>query len=207
MNSCALQAANEQPNANSEADANEQLMRLARLGGYVGESARSRLIKQHYSWIKQRCFYILGNEADANDAAQEVALRMYRALSKFEGRSSVRTWLHTIAQRECVNLIRKRQRSVLSDHMQALVTLHELDLRECRLNADLPAEAVQQSLEALPVQAKEVLQLRFFSELSLEDIGAVLGISLSATKMRLYRAMDQFKGVYPQSAGDAPVFA
>ncbi len=211
MNICTEKAANQQPNAGLEAkqDASSEakLLRLARLGGYVGERARSRLVQQHYNWIKQRCFYILRNEADANDAAQEVALRMYRAIAKFEGRSSIRTWLHTIVHHECVSLIRKRQRSVLSEHLQALVTLHELDRRDSRSSVELPAEAVHQSLDALPAQAKEVLQLRFFSELSLEDIGVVLGISLSATKMRLYRALEQFKGVYRQSSGDEAMFA
>lgn len=211
MNFRTTQAAHEQPHASSDAQLKasleEKLMRLARLDGYVGERARSQLVQQHYSWIKQRCFYTLGNEADANDAAQEVALRMYRALSKFEGRSSIRTWLHTILHHECVNLIRKRQRSILSEHMQALVALHEIDLRDNRSHAEPATDAVQQSLNALPAQAREVLQLRFISELSLEDIGVVLGISLSATKMRLYRALDQFKGVYRQSDENDVTFA
>ena len=206
MNSCTKPALDLQSQS-STAEAEAKLVKLARLGGYVGEQARSRLIHQHYPWIKQRCFYTLGNESDANDAAQEVALRMYRALPKFEGRSAIRTWLHTILHHECVNLIRKRQRSVLSEHMQALVTLHEIDLRANRSQMEPPTDAVQQSLDALSAQAREVLQLRFISELSLEDIGVVLGISLSATKMRLYRALDQFKRVYRQSDENDVTFA
>lgn len=205
MNFCTNQAANGQPNTSSDT-ADAKLVRMARLGGYVGERARSRLVQQQYRWIKQRCFYTLGNEADANDAAQEVALRMYRALSKFEGRSSIRTWLNTIVHHECVSLIRKRQRSVLSEHMESLITLHEIEQRSGQPSVDLPVEAVQNALNELPSQAKEVLQLRFFSELPLEEIGAVLGISLSATKMRLYRALEQFKGIYRQSNSDDTLF-
>lgn len=206
MNSAINQALDTQPNANSiYSDA--KLVRLARLGGYVGERARSGLVQQHYRWIRQRCFYTLRNEADANDAAQEVALRMYRALLQFEGRSSIRTWLNTIVHHECVSLIRKRQRSVLSEHLQTLITLHEVDQRQVQSHLDVPVEAVHKVLDALPSQAKEVLQLRFFSELPLDEIGAILGISLSATKMRLYRALELFKGVYQQSNSDEAVFA
>ena len=187
--------------------AEASLVRQARLGGYLGEQARARLIQQHYSWIRKRCLQTLRNEAEANDAAQEVALRMYRALPKFEGRSSLCTWLNTIVHHECVSAIRKRQRALLTAHLESLITLYERDQRTTQSGLDIPLIAVHEALDALPSPAKEVLQLRFFSELPLEEIGVILGISLSATKMRLYRAMEQFKKIYRQFNDDEPVFA
>lgn len=186
--------------------ADTALLCRARMGGYVGAQARTRLVQRYYAWIKKRCLQTLGNDAEANDATQEVALRMYRALPDFEGRSSLRTWLNTIVHNECVSVIRKRQRVMLTAHLESLIVLYECDQRISQSSLDFPRNAVREALDALPSQAKEVLQLRFYSELSLTEIGGLLGISLSAAKMRLYRAMDELKEIYQQFNGDEPVF-
>ncbi len=62
---------------------------------------------------------------------------------------------------------------------------------------------VREVLAELPSQASEVLMLRFYSELGLEDIAATLGIGLSAAKMRLYRAIAQFEAKYLATMGPA----
>lgn len=174
------------------------LIRLARVDTALGEAARNRLIKRYDRWITQRCMQTLANEAIAYDAAQEVKLSMYKALRKFEGRSSLRTWLNSIIHNQCVSQIRKRQRATINPQTKALITLYENNQRQVQPDTDLPVEAVNQTLKALPVKAREVLQLRFYKELALEEISQVLGISLSSAKMRLYRALEQFKQVFQQ---------
>ncbi|MGB5324536.1 MAG: RNA polymerase sigma factor [Pseudomonadales bacterium] len=169
------------------------LLRLARLGGYLGEQARTQLVQQQYSWILASCRQTLRNEADAADAAQEAALAMFRALPGFEGRSALRTWLHRIVRNACVSLIRKRQRHAMTEHIESLLEIH---VQQC-LAPDKPdsevVASVRQVLANMNDKSREVLQLRFFNDVSLEDISQTLGIGLSATKMRLYRAMEQFR--------------
>ncbi|MBT8151948.1 MAG: RNA polymerase sigma factor [Gammaproteobacteria bacterium] len=171
------------------------LLRLATLSGYLGDQARSQLVQLHYGWILSNCKRVLRSDADAADAAQEAALAMYRALPRFEGRSSLRTWLYRIVQNACVTLIRKQQQHTMASHLESLLEIH---LQQC-LSASPDVEqsrdivaGVQQTMAGLSKRSREVLQLRFFNELSLEDISITLGISLSAAKMRLYRAIDQF---------------
>tara|TARA_R110000868_G_scaffold411207_4_gene702303 strand:+ start:28455 stop:29177 length:723 start_codon:yes stop_codon:yes gene_type:complete len=183
------------------------LVRLARIDSALGERARCVLIKHHYNWIKQRCLHILANEANAHDAAQDVVILMYRAFPKFEGRSSVRTWLHTIVHNQCVSQIRKRQRSEMTGQQEAVITLYEMDQRHLSGLADLTIDDVRNALANLPLQVSEILQLRFFSEMSLEEISVVLGIGLSACKMRLYRAIDQFKKIYAHESSEQRLFA
>lgn len=144
---------------------------------------------------------ILGNQADADDASQEAALRIYQHLPDFEGRSSLRTWMSTIVTRQCINLMRQNSKTLLQDHIAQMISLHE----EIFLNASpqmQPDErkAVQSVLEDLQPKSRDVLQLRFYSELSLEEISAVLGITLSAAKMRFYRALDHFVHFYGPTA-------
>ena len=202
-----MQSPNTKQERPEQSDADRRLLahvRRARVGGYVGEQARSTLVKEHYSWIVQRCLQTLGNEADALDAAQEVALRMHKSLSRFEGRSSLRTWLNTLIRNECINLIRRQQRVALTGQITALIRIYEEEQRGATPDTDAE-QAVHRALEQLSPEHREVLNLRFFGELPIAEIGRLLGITLSAAKMRLYRAMEAFKAVF--LAGGEPKIA
>ncbi|MDX1735312.1 MAG: RNA polymerase sigma factor [Halioglobus sp.] len=171
----------------------EILLHRARQAGARGERARAALLQRHYGWIQERCARVLRNEADDMDAAQNAAMRIYDNLPGFEGRSSLRTWMSTIITRECLGIVRRGERHLLRDHVAQLILLHEELLRPRQESAESDRDdRVAQTLGNLAPKSREVLQLRFYSDLSLEDISATLGISLSAAKMRLYRALDQF---------------
>lgn len=175
-------------------------IKLARLGGFVGERAKVRLIKDYRLWILKRCGQILRNDADAQDAAQEVMLSMHKALPQFKGNSSLRTWLSTVAHNECVNLIRRQQKNTLTLQIGALVALFEAEQDGNNQVEDTPINAVHDALNSLSGNDREVLHLRFFGELPVAEISSLLGLSLSATKMRLYRALEAFKYQYHGSS-------
>ena len=67
--------------------------------------------------VYARALHILGNSADAQEATQEVFIRAMKAMGKFEGRSQVHTWLHSITTNYCLNQIRnwKRRRELLQE--------------------------------------------------------------------------------------------
>jgi RNA polymerase sigma-70 factor (ECF subfamily) len=181
----------------------EQLLKMSRLGGFIGANARDRLIRMHYSWIKKRCYQILKNEADACDACQEVAIIMQRSLTKFEGRSSLRTWLNTIIRNESISQIRKRNRHIMSEHLEMLLHIHQRQLREEPMDSAGLAPAVSKILTMLSFENREILILRHFREHTLKEISVILNLKLSTTKMRLYRAMEQFKKTYCQITNES----
>jgi len=159
------------------------------------------LIRRHHADLMQRCRARLSNVHDAEDAVQETVLRAYRALSGFKGESSFRTWLCTIADNQCNTLARQRMRFVLSDHLRELIAMAD-EGRQTDGSADEETtKQVREILSRLPAPAREVLMLRFFRELSIEEIARTLGIGLSAAKMRLYRALEQFTDRYPEEHG------
>ncbi|HEY1596218.1 MAG TPA: sigma-70 family RNA polymerase sigma factor [Thermoleophilaceae bacterium] len=88
----------------------DKLLSAARNGD---ESAFGRLVEPYRSELHAHCYRMLGSVHDAEDALQEVLLRAWRALARFEGRSSLRSWLYTIATNTCLNLIAKRPKRVL----------------------------------------------------------------------------------------------
>ena len=87
-----------------------ELLRRAREDG---EGAFRALIEPHHASLHAHCYRMLGSVHDADDALQDALLRAWRGLARFEGRSAVRTWLHTIATNACLDLIGRRPKRVL----------------------------------------------------------------------------------------------
>ncbi len=88
----------------------QDLLQRARAGG---EDAFARLVEPYRGELQAHCYRMLGSVHDAEDALQETLLRAWRALAKFEGRSSLRSWLYTIATNTSLNAIAKRPKRVL----------------------------------------------------------------------------------------------
>ena len=77
------------------------------------EGAYGRLVEPHRGELHAHCYRMLGSVHDAEDALQDAMLRAWRGLPRFEGRSSLRSWLYTIATNACLNAIEKRPKRVL----------------------------------------------------------------------------------------------
>src|SRR3954449_7767774 len=87
-----------------------RLLEAARAGD---EDAFARLVEPHRRALHAHCYRMLGSVADAEDALQEALLNAWRGLAKFEGRSSLRSWLYTIATNACLRAIERRPKRVL----------------------------------------------------------------------------------------------
>src|SRR4051812_18761204 len=88
----------------------QQLIAAARRGD---ETAFGRLVEPRRGELHAHCYRMLGSVQDAEDALQEALLRAWRGLGRFEGRSSLRSWLYTIATNTCLNAIARRPKRML----------------------------------------------------------------------------------------------
>src|SRR6202140_115463 len=77
------------------------------------EGAFASLVEPHRRELHAHCYRMLGSVHDAEDALQDALLRAWRGLKSFEGRSSLRSWLYTIATNACLNQIARRPKRVL----------------------------------------------------------------------------------------------
>lgn len=151
-------------------------------------TAYEALMKRHDQLLYRVCYRFLGNPDDARDVSQEVMIKVFGYLPKFEGRSMFKTWLMQIARNTCFTMQAKlkRQRE-----------LRELLEYETDENAGdrIVTEAmdIDTILSTLNKQDKEVLVMRYIAELQFDEIAEVCDISLSAAKMRVYRATEALK--------------
>jgi RNA polymerase sigma-70 factor (ECF subfamily) len=91
-----------------------ELLKAAREGN---DDAFRRLVERHQKELHAHCYRMLGSVHDADDALQDALLRAWRGLAKFDGRSSLRSWLYRITTNTCLDLISRRPKRVLPiDH-------------------------------------------------------------------------------------------
>jgi len=173
--------------------------------------AFSTLIARHHEFIYCRCLFRLGNQHDAEDATQDIAIRVSNKLHLFQHRSQFKSWLSTVINNYCNTYAKRRARYVTSDHIQQLIEIHEAGSNTCTnasasgfiKTADIdPVERLaeedimHQALSLLSKNTQQLLTLRFYADKSLQEISQIMNLSLSATKARLYRAIEQLKNIY-----------
>lgn len=155
------------------------------------EQLFGELVGPHIEAMRARCQAYLKHPEDAADATQDALLRAYRAVHRFRGDAALRTWLFAIADNACHNLARQRARYVVESDIEPLLA------ERSGLAADVhPHEAddrrsVHLAIARIGASDRDVLQLRYFADLSLAEVAHTLDLGLSATKMRLYRAQAQ----------------
>jgi RNA polymerase sigma-70 factor (ECF subfamily) len=158
---------------------------------------------------------LLHNEAEAEDAAQETAIKVYRNLHLFRGESQFRTWVLSIARNEGIGRLRRTE-SRREDSLDALTDGDSGDFTPAILTSwrEVPAEALEQqelagllrsAIDALPEIYRNVVLLRDVEEMDVRESAAALGISEGAVKVRLHRARALLqRNLAPKLKGFAP---
>ncbi len=152
--------------------------------------AMEQLYHCHQPQIYALCYRLLERAEDAEDAVQATFVRAFRALPRFRGESSARTWLYRIATNEALGMLRRRRDAP---------PIEEADpASPDGAAAVLERLAVRAALARLTPDHRAILVLRAWEELSYTEIAGVLGISLPAVKMRLNRARAEFRKHYEE---------
>jgi RNA polymerase sigma-70 factor (ECF subfamily) len=151
-------------------------------------TAYEALMKRHEKLLHRVCYRLLGNEEDAYDISQEVMVKVFGYLPKFEGRSTFKTWLMQIARNTCFTMQAKIKRQ--REFKEMLEKESENEPADRIITEKMDVESI---LSTLNKQDREVLIMRFIAELQFDEISEVCDISLSAAKMRVYRATEALK--------------
>ena len=153
-----------------------------------------RLLEDHRVEITRYCRRMLGSAIDADDAAQETLLRAWRSLGRFEGRSSLRSWLYRIATNVCSDFHRARSRRAVPIDLSpatvpaaAVVAVGE-DPAELAVGRESVRLALVAALVHLPHRQRVVLILRDVFAWRAAEVANLLGFSVTAVNSLLRRA-------------------
>lgn len=171
---------------NSEQD---RLIPLAKKGD---EYAISRLYDSHSQGIFRFLFYRTGNQQIAEDLTSEVFIQMIRSLPKFkEGSGSFTSWLYTIARNQCIDHYRKTKmnidQTIGEDRVSSTPDPEETSNSKQQIN-DLMSKILE-----LPLEQREIIELRFVSQLSIQETASALGRSTDSIKGMQYRALEALR--------------
>jgi RNA polymerase sigma-70 factor (ECF subfamily) len=165
------------------------------------KAAMQGLFVRHQVRVYRFVLRLLGNEALAEDVTSEVFLDVWRrSAARFEGRASVSTWLLAIARYKALEA-RGRNNTELDE--TALDTVPDL--------ADGPEESVQkkdrsatlrQCLAALSVEHREIVDLVYYHEKSVEEAAAILDIPTNTVKTRMFYARKRLAGLLMEAGLD-----
>jgi len=177
----------------SRAEEDRNLVRQAQNGN---DSAFEELVRRH----QQRVFALVGGilrkREDVEDVAQQVFLKAFVSLKRFDQRSAFSTWLYKISVNECWDYLRKKK-------VRPLV--YESDLSEEQvsrldgvISQDRPLQApseraeakelVERMLKRLPDQDRQLLLLKEVEGFSVEELAEILDLNVNTVKVRLFRA-------------------
>ena len=155
------------------------------------EAAFEELIRQYETKVYSLCSRMCGNAEDAEEAAQDAFLALWRGIDRFRQESSLSTWIYRLASNACIDLMRRKKKgagSVSLDDEELFVDAvdpapqphEEAERRETQ-------RLLQEGLLSLPAEYRSILLLREIEGLSYSEISAALDLELGTVKSRISR--------------------
>ncbi|TGQ40732.1 sigma-70 family RNA polymerase sigma factor [Mesorhizobium sp. M00.F.Ca.ET.216.01.1.1] len=153
-----------------------------------GDRAAVRLLfMRHHARVYRFVARQTGSEMMADDIANEVFLELWRQAPGFEGRSEVSTWLLGIARFKALSVLRKRKEEWIDDDDAAQI-VDGADTPEVVIMKEDKGAALRRFVDALPEEHRTVIDLAYYHQQSVTEIGEVLGIPVATVKTRMFYA-------------------
>lgn len=145
------------------------------------------LYARHHVRVYRFILRLTRNEATAEDMISEVFLEIWRSAGKFEGRSQVSTWMLSIARFKTLSALRKRSEEELDDGVAEQIEDHADDPEVSLAKKDKGA-VLRECLNALTTEHREVIDLVYYHEKSVEEVAGIVGIPEATVKTRMFYA-------------------
>lgn len=191
-----LTAAREENRPSWPRDDDRQAVEACRRGE---REAFDRLVERYQRNVYRLCYRYVNNHQDANDMAQEVFLKAYKALGRFRGDSSFSTWLYRIAVNTCLNF-RAARRPEGAELPEGLAD-GAPGMTE-RIERDQQARRVREAVSRLPEKQRATLILKVYHDLTHGEVAAILGSSVGTVKANLFHAMGNLRKLLEAEGGE-----
>jgi len=161
-------------------------MLIVRIGG-GDRLAMQTLFARHRTAVYRWLVRLVGNEATAEDLLSDVFLDVWRQADRFQARSSVSTWLMAIARFKALSARRVRKDAELDETIEATVA-DPSDNPEIMLQKKNRDALVREALNSLTPDHKEIIDLVYYHEKSVDECAQILGVPSGTVKTRMFYA-------------------
>ena len=145
------------------------------------------LYARHHVRVFRFVVRLVRNESTAEDLISEVFLDIWRQAGRFEGRSSVSTWVLAIARFKALSALRRRPNEELDEDSHVAIEDGSDDPQVALENKDKSA-LIRKCLEGLSAQHREIIDLVYYHDKSVEEVAQVVGIPENTVKTRMFYA-------------------
>jgi RNA polymerase sigma-70 factor (ECF subfamily) len=173
------------------------------------QAAFGKLIEAYQRPVYNLAYRMLNNPGEAEEAAQEAFIRAYTRLHTYNPKHKFSTWMLSITSNYCIDIIRKRRALLLS--IDEPLPPHPALMSdgqkgpESQMEMSEQQEMVQALLQELAPDYRQAVVLRYWHELSYEEIAEMMDTTVSAIKSRLFRARRQLAEVGLANGLNAPI--
>jgi RNA polymerase sigma-70 factor (ECF subfamily) len=164
------------------------------------EKAFEEIVRRYQRQVANIIYLTLGNREEVDDLSQEVFVRVFRSLDRFEFDSSVYSWIYRIAVNLCIDEIRKKKirKLIPLDFLTEKKLESEKRSKETATSSDEllqkeKKEIIRGALDKLSPLHRTVILLREYQDLSYGEIAKTLRISPQAVKSRIFRAREELR--------------
>jgi RNA polymerase sigma-70 factor (ECF subfamily) len=156
-----------------------------------GDAARAfeAVMDAYERRVYRLCYALLRDAAQAEDAAQETLIRVWKALDRFDGRAALSTWIYAIARNRCLTaLSRRREQVSLSEPDVAARAEATAAVTDADADADAPEALLRELVDALPERYRRAITLFYYGDRSVAEVALQLGVPEGTVKTHLHRA-------------------
>lgn len=147
----------------------------------------SYIVEKYQDIVFSISLKVLKNREDAEEMAQESFIKAYKSLHSFKGKAKFSTWLYRITYNTCISEVRKKKVHFTStDDVQIQDESEEINLDG--FPEEKRAKAIKEAMSKLPEDEYTLVLLFYFEEQSIEEIAKITKLSVSNTKVKLFRA-------------------
>jgi RNA polymerase sigma-70 factor (ECF subfamily) len=163
--------------------ADDAIVQLIQAGR--AEEAFERLVPAYRRRVFGLAFSVLRDRAAAEDLAQEVFVKLWQALPRYDGRAKLSTWIYAITRNAAISALRSRRRSV---SMSDPAVFEEVESRDAAPETGDDDASLWREVHALPEKQRQAVILYYQEERSVEEVAEMMGLPLNTVKTHLHRA-------------------
>ena len=164
------------------------------------------LVERYQERVLGNCRYLTGSRTDAEDLAQDVFVKMFYGLARFERRAAFKTWLWRIKINHCLNFLQRKRRErpvdIETPGLEGTPELQVAPTAARNLDTEADRRRIEDTLDQMSESLRVPLLLRDLDGLSYQEIADQLKLSLSAAKMRIKRGREEFRRHYGAGSAD-----